>query len=183
MNKTPIRLRSAVTLLTNTNDNESHEQFFCKTIFSWVERKAHRTRTHIQMPDSLIHRTGAIYETKIYVNTQHAPNSLITHIIYALDFFLCVCVLFSKQTHTLSASVSIYIGDVMCQQRHKSFMHSLSVHTYTFNGIQNRQRHIHTKNNAYDDVGIVGMRTEGRAKKEQLAINKTKKPPTKSYSH
>lgn len=80
-NKTPIRLRSDIT------QNESHEQFFCESLFLLADNKKRITdgdttiiRTIIiilptrrvdihAVPGSVTWRTSAIYGTKIYVNT------------------------------------------------------------------------------------------------------------------
>lgn len=77
----PIRCnRNAMTLSTTTNHTS--------TIFisDWLFLKW-KNKKRIKRALSLFsHSTSAIYEAKIYVNTQHAPNSLITRIIYAVFF-------------------------------------------------------------------------------------------------
>ena len=112
-NKTPIRLQKR----GDITNNESHEQFFCETFFLHADNKKRITdidttiiRTIIILPNTPIqhpchyplqsHGVQAQFMTqKSTLTPQHAPNRLITHIIYAVFFqsIWCFCILSSKQ--------------------------------------------------------------------------------------
>lgn len=116
--------RDAATLRT-TNQ---HEQFFCETILLLADNKKRITdidttiiRTIIIVPNTpsqppytfpvQSHGVQAQFMTqKSTLTPQHAPNSLITHIIYAVFFqsIWCFCILSSKQ-RTLSACYTMSI--------------------------------------------------------------------------
>lgn len=134
-------------------NNESHEQFFMWDYLRFSRQKAHHTslNTHsisLHSPGSPM--TSAIYETKIVVNTQHAPKQ--PYYTYNLCcFFFQTVRSMSKQTgneRKLSASLSIdwwcFANDTLRVLCHPN---SLSLLSPLFHFIHNAAQawHIHTK--------------------------------------